>query len=74
MGFRLAMADARFKLDKTAFSVTTFAEAEEEDRAYWFSLSPQERLAALEVMRQLNYGYDPASDRIQRSVEVVQRA
>ncbi len=67
------MADTRSKLDKSAFSVTSFAEAEEEDRAYWFSLAPQERLAALEQMRQINYGYDPASDRIQRTVEVAQR-
>ena len=67
------MADARFRLDKSAFSVTSFAEAEEKDRAYWFSLAPQERLAALEEMRQINYGYDPASDRIQRILEVAQR-
>ncbi len=68
------MADTRSGLDKSAFSVTTFAEAEAEDRTYWFSLSPQERLTALEKMRQINYGYDPVADRIQRVIEIVQRA
>lgn len=67
------MTDARFTLDKLAFSVTSFAESDAEDRAYWFSLSPHERLAALEAMRQINYGYDPATDRIQRTLEFVQR-
>jgi len=68
------MAGAHSRLDRSAFSVTSFAEAEEQDRAYWLSLTPRERLAALEEMRQLNYAYDPASDRIQRTVEVVSRS
>ena len=67
------MARAILKLDKSAFSVKSFAEAEEEDRAYWHSLSRQERLTALEKMRQLNYGYDPAADRIQRTLEVAEQ-
>lgn len=68
------MARASLGLDKSAFCVKSFAEAEEEDRAYWHSLSPQERLAALEKMRQLNYDYDPAADRIQRTLEVAQQS
>lgn len=68
------MADSRFKIDTTAFSVTSFTEADDADRAYWLSVDPQTRLAALEEMRQINYGYDPASDRIQRTIEVVQRS
>jgi hypothetical protein len=68
------MADVHSRLDRSAFSVTSFAEAEEKDRAYWFSLAPQDRLVALEEMRQINYAYDPASDRIQRTVEVAQRS
>lgn len=64
------MSKPGFRLDRSAFSVTSFAEAEEEDRAYWLSLTPQQRLEALEEMRQLNYVYNPASDRIQRTIEV----
>lgn len=68
------MAKADFKLDRSAFSIKSFADADEQDRAYWHSLSPQERLTALEKMRQLNYDYDPAADRIQRNLEVAQQS
>ena len=67
------MAREALRLDKSAFSVRSFAEADEEDRAYWHSRSPQERLEALEKMRQLNYDYDPAADRIQRTLEVAEQ-
>jgi hypothetical protein len=62
-----------FKLDRTAFSVTTHDQAEEDDKRYWFSKSPAERLEAMELMRQINYDYDPVSDRIPRLLEVVER-
>jgi hypothetical protein len=61
-------------MDRSAYSVTTFDAAEAEDRAYWHACTPQERIIALEQMRQLNYDYDPATDRIQRTLEVVERA
>lgn len=67
------MARVTLSLDKSAFSVKSFAEADEEDRNYWHSRSPQERLEALEIMRQLNYDYDPATDRIRRTLEVVEQ-
>ena len=54
------------KMDKTAFSVMSVAEAAEEDRTYWLSKTPEERLAALELMRQIHSGYDPATERLQR--------
>ena len=34
-------------------------EAERAERAYWFSRTPSERLAAAEQLRQAVYGYDP---------------
>jgi hypothetical protein len=39
---------------------------------YWHSRTPQERLWALELMRQEAYGYDPATARLQRVLEIVQ--
>ena len=39
---------------------------------YWHSRTPQERLRALELMRQEAYGYNPATTRIQRVFEVAQ--
>ena len=68
------MANVSSQIDKSALSVTSFSEADEEDKAYWLSKSPQERLSALEVMRQINYAYDPAADRIQRTLELAKRS
>lgn len=63
----------RFKIDHSAFSVVSLDEQEEEEKKYWHSKTPHERLQAVELMRQLNYDYDPATDRIQRTIEVVKR-
>ncbi len=61
------------KLDKTAFEVfSSFEEAEAADRAYWHSRTPEERLLAVELMRQSAYGYDPATARLQRVLEIAQ--
>lgn len=62
------------RLDRSAFSVSTFAEAEHDTRQYWHERTPEERLLALEQMRQVVYGYDPATTRLQRVLTVVQRA
>ena len=62
-----------FRMDKEEFSVlSSFQEADEADKAYWHSKSPQERMAALELMRQINYGYDPTTERLQRVLEIVE--
>jgi hypothetical protein len=60
------------RMDKTAFSVMSFAEAADEDRTFWWSKTPEERLAALELLRQIHYGYDPATARLQRVLTVVE--
>ena len=61
------------KMDKKLFSVVTgFSEAN--DNEYWFSLSPLERLEAIELMRQIIYGYDPSSERLQRVFTIAERS
>ena len=65
------MIDDAESLDRSAFSVTTLSD-QSDDRAYWQSQSPAQRLAAVEQLRQLNYDYDPA-ERLQRVLEVAQR-
>lgn len=62
-------AISAIQLDKTAFSVTALAD-EPDDKAFWFAKTPQERLRAMELLRQLNYGYDPTTARLQRVFEV----
>jgi hypothetical protein len=60
------------RMDRTAFSVMTVAEAAENDRTFWWSKTPEERLAALELMRQIHYAYDPSTERLQRVLAVVE--
>ena len=62
----------RARVDRTAFSVTTLPEAEQDDLAYWRSRTPDERLAALELSRQIAYGYDPSARGLSRFFEVVE--
>lgn len=63
------------KVDRTAFKVySSFEEAEADERIYWHSKTPQERLIALELMRQSAFGYDnPTTRRLQRVLEVAER-
>jgi hypothetical protein len=61
------------KLDRTAFSVVPMEQNDEDERAYWLSKTPYERLDALETMRQIIYGYDPTTTRLQKVFEVARR-
>lgn len=47
------------RVDRTAFSVSSLAEAEQADLEYWRQRTPDERLEALELSRQIAFGYDP---------------
>jgi hypothetical protein len=59
------------RVDRTVISFTTLKGAEKEDKRYWHTRSPAERLRAVELQRQIAYGYDPATARLQRFLEVV---
>jgi hypothetical protein len=59
-------------VDRRAFSVVSLAEGEEADLRYWRSRTPDERLAALELSRQIAYGYDPTTRGLSRFFEVVE--
>lgn len=58
------------RVDRTRFEVCSLSELTD-DREYWRSKTPAERLEALEIMRQIAYGYDPATARIEKVLEVV---
>ncbi|MCP4168061.1 MAG: hypothetical protein GY759_19510 [Chloroflexi bacterium] len=60
------------KIDKTAVTIVT-SFAEDDDKVYWQSCTPGQRLRHLEVLRRINYGYH-ATVRLQRVLEVSQRA
>jgi hypothetical protein len=62
------------RLDRTAFAVVGLHEADALDREYWRAQSPLARLQAMEFMRQVAYGYDPDTARLERVLEVVRRS
>ncbi|MBI1833176.1 MAG: hypothetical protein HYR84_17180 [Planctomycetes bacterium] len=61
----------RSRIQGGELAVVTFADLEEQDRAYWKRQTPQARLRAMELMRRINYG-QAAAGRLQRLLEVVQ--
>lgn len=58
-------------MDKTAFSVHSIDD-ESDEKEYWRSKSPVERLHTVEILRQMIYGYDPLTARLQRFFETAQ--
>jgi hypothetical protein len=64
-------APEKLAMDKTALSVVSLYD-ESDEKNYWRSKSPQERLEAVETMRQIIYGYDPSTSRLQRLLEVAE--
>ena len=61
-----------YRLDRTKLSVGSLDEPGDE-KEFWLSKTPAERLRALEYLRQVAYGYDPATTRLQRVLEIAQR-
>jgi hypothetical protein len=57
------------RLDKSHLSVATTS-TPSDAKAYWQTRTMQERLAALELIRQIVYGYDPETTRLQKVLEV----
>ncbi len=56
-------------LNKKIVNVTSLDDIEEEKR-YWFSKSPLERIEAIEINRRIVYGQDRATSRLQRFFEI----
>ena len=67
----MALID-EWRMDRTAFSVVNW-DIPSDANAYWQTKTMQERLAALELTRQVFNGYDPDTTRFQRILEVVVR-
>lgn len=61
------------KVDRSALTVSGLRDTHGE-RSYWHARTPFERLQAVETLRQLNYGYDQSTARLQRVLEITQRA
>ena len=61
-------------IDRKTLRVLTFAEAQAEDRRYWLSRSPVDRLRHVEFLRELNYGSKVLNEGFQRVLTVSERA
>jgi len=60
------------KIDDAAFEAIKLAVETEADPEFWHSRTPEERLIAVELMRQKKYGYDEHSmPKFQRVIEIV---
>jgi len=59
------------RVDRSAVVVSRLT-GETDERVYWHQKTPTERLAAVELMRQVIYGYDPSTTRLQRVLEIVE--
>jgi hypothetical protein len=59
------------RLDRSAFLVASLDE-DAREQEYWRAKSPGQRMEALELMREIIYGYDPATTRLQRVLEVAE--
>jgi len=60
-------------IQRNAFAVASVFD-ESDEKSYWLSKTPYERLEAVELMRQIIYGYDPSATRLQRVLEITQRS
>jgi hypothetical protein len=58
-------------VDRSAFAVTDLCHADDE-ADYWRAKTPAERLLAVEIIRRTLYGYNPATARLQRVLEVAE--
>ena len=43
-----------------------------DDKAYWLSRTPLERLEAVQLLREMAFGYDAATARLQRVLEIAE--
>lgn len=55
------------KVDRKVFSVASLFDPSDE-KSYWLSCTPQERLRQIEILRRINYGHH-ATARLQRVLE-----
>jgi hypothetical protein len=62
---------SKYRMDKSAFSVASLAQADDE-LDYWLTRTPLERLRAVELIRQALYGYTGPAPRLQRVLTVTQ--
>jgi hypothetical protein len=65
-------ASGRFPpVDRSVITVGD-SRAPSDDKAWWLARTPAERIEALELLREIAFGYDPAAARLQRVLETAE--
>jgi len=64
------MKDAR-SLDRSAFALGAVDDPDDAAR-YWRQRTAEERIAGIETLRQIMYGYDPATEGLQGVLELAE--
>ena len=59
------------RLNKKIVKITSLEDTEEEKK-YWISMTPLERIEAIEINRRMIYGEDRVTSRLQRLLEVAE--
>ena len=62
------------RIDREAFSVIAVEDHDEDEIRFWRDKTPDERLQAVELTRQILYGRDAATGRLQRVLEIAERS
>ena len=62
------------KINKKIITIASSDDLDSLDIKFWKSKTPSERLEAIEIMRQINFNYDPTTERLQRFFTIAQRA
>ncbi len=62
----------KLNMDKKSISIVNGFD-NGDARQYWHTASPSKRMQFIEIMRQINYGYNPVTDRLQRILTVVEK-
>lgn len=65
--------DTSSKVDRSAFSIISLDEQMEEEKQYWQQKTPHERLMAVEKTREILYGKNSTSSRLQRVFEITEQ-
>jgi len=68
------MENKNHRIDRNAFSVVSMQEQDKEVKSYWKDKTTAQRLEALETTRQMTYGYNTHTTRLQRVLEIITRS
>ncbi len=68
----IEMERKTMRIDRRVISIARLGD-DSDEKAYWLSRTPEERLRHAEILRRMNYGHR-ATERLARFFEIVERS